>query len=100
LLDALTVQPCGASAAAYEMNAAAVGISICIVELAVDLELPIPGMPTIVASGRPDLIVVEFVVEARCVLSAFTQPASSNGNAISARLRRSDLMLAKPPASP
>jgi hypothetical protein len=76
------------------MNAADDGISMCIVELTVDLELPIAGMPPIVASGRPD------PVEGRFVLPAFTQPASSNGNAISSRMRRGDLMPAKPPASP
>jgi hypothetical protein len=67
---------------------------MCIVELPVDLELPIAGMPPIAASGRPD------PVEGSFVLPTFTQPASSNGNAISSRMRRDDLMPAKPPASP
>ncbi len=73
---------------------------MCIVELPVGPELPIPDMPPIAASGRPDRIVAELFVEAGRVSSAFTQPASSNGNAMSARLRRSDRMPAKPRALP
>jgi hypothetical protein len=50
VLDAVTVQPRGLSAGSYGMNAAAVGISMCCIELPVDPELPVgPELPIIVA---------------------------------------------------
>src|SRR5579862_3834758 len=62
VLDALTVQSCGSSAGAYGMNAAAVGISMCIIEPPVDPELPVapelpiiaPELPIAIERARPD----------------------------------------------